>query len=328
MWSVEKANEWYREKGWVVGFNYVTSSAVNSTEMWQSESYEIDCIHRELALAAEAGFNSCRVFLQFLVWDAERDGFLKTFDSFLAAANMNGISVMPILFDDCAFSNKEPYLGKQQAPVPGIHNSGWTPSPGFTISDNPDCLGTLEKYVKSVVNAFSTDKRILAWDIYNEPGNSNRGAKSLPLLRDSFKWARDCALEQPLTAGVWEWKEWDIECIGLSDIISYHDYMPIQASKERAETLVKYNRPMFCTEWLHRLGNNTVKSHLQFYKDAKISIYNWGLVNGKTQTYLSWNADENPKDGMPEVWQHDFYYGDLTPYDPDEIALLKKATSC
>lgn len=43
---------------------------------------------------------------------------------------------MPVLFDDCAFSHKEPYLGKQDYPTKGVHNSGWTPSPGFRIADD------------------------------------------------------------------------------------------------------------------------------------------------------------------------------------------------
>ena len=97
MWPAEKANEWYAEKGWTIGFNYVPSTAINSTEMWQAQSYDAENINRELAVAAETGYNSCRVFLQFLVWEAERDGFLDTFDKFLSTAHKYGISVMPIL---------------------------------------------------------------------------------------------------------------------------------------------------------------------------------------------------------------------------------------
>ena len=323
-WSIEKANEWYKEKGWAMGFNYVPSSAVNSTEMWQKASYDAETIKRELAAAADAGFNSCRVFLQFLVWEAERDTFIETFNKFLVSAKEQDISVMPILFDDCAFSNKEPVLGKQQEPVPGVHNSGWTASPGVLVSENPAYAEALESYVKTMVKTFSNNNSILVWDMYNEPGNSTRGTKSLPLLRNAFKWARECNPTQPLTAGVWESKEWDLECIDLSDIISYHDYLKIEESKEHIKNLSKHGRPLFCTEWLHRLNDNNITTHLPLYKENNVSIYNWGLVQGRTQTHLSWKKEENNINGQPKIWQHDLFHNDLRPYNKDEMTLIKK----
>ena len=41
VWSVEQAQEWYKTIPWQVGFNYVTSTAVNSIEMWQSETFDL-----------------------------------------------------------------------------------------------------------------------------------------------------------------------------------------------------------------------------------------------------------------------------------------------
>ena len=325
-WSIEKANEWYSKVGWAIGFNYVTSTAINSTEMWQKETYDAKSIDQELALAAKTGYNSCRVFLQFLVWEAERDVFLDTFDNFLSLAHQHGISVMPILFDDCAFSGKEePYLGKQQDPVPGIHNSGWTPSPGFKMSADSSYDEILETYVKTIIKRFATDSRILVWDLYNEPSNSNQGTKSFPLVRNSFKWARECAPIQPLTTGVWEYREdWEMELADLSDIISFHDYGPIENTYNRIELFTKYKRPMFCTEWLHRQSGNNFKSHLPYYKEKKVSVYNWGLIQGKTQTNLSWNKDENCYNGLPKIWQHDLFYNNLEPYNPEEISLIRE----
>jgi len=238
IWSKDRANKWYRDKGWVIGFNYVPSSAVNSTEMWMFETYDAEAVNKELGIASETGFNSCRVFLQFLVWEAERDGFLDTFDSFLSTAAKHGISVMPILFDDCAFAGNEPFYGKQQNPVPGVTNSGWTASPGFLIADDSSKTGLLKEYVQTVVGKFAHDERILMWDMYNEPGNIVRGEKSISLLRNAFTWARECNPAQPLTAAVWEWKDaWENECLLLSDIISFHDYEPLDTTKKRVELL-------------------------------------------------------------------------------------------
>jgi hypothetical protein len=62
IWSSDKAGEWHKTKGWILGFNFLPSTAVNSTEMWQAESFDEPAIERELAAGAAAGYNSCRVF--------------------------------------------------------------------------------------------------------------------------------------------------------------------------------------------------------------------------------------------------------------------------
>ena len=131
-WTAEQANDWYTSIAPIRGCNYLPRSAVNSTEMWQAESFDPDTIAEELAWAAAAGFNAVRVFHQFLVWQSDPDGLKSRIDRFLDIAEDNGIKVMFILFDDCAFAGKEPYLGQQDDPVPYTHNSGWTPSPGLT----------------------------------------------------------------------------------------------------------------------------------------------------------------------------------------------------
>ncbi|GHU65487.1 hypothetical protein FACS189447_04500 [Spirochaetia bacterium] len=325
IWSTEKANNWYKNKGWIVGFNFLPSSAVNSTEMWQAESFDLPEMEKELALAAETGYNSCRVFLQYIVWKNEGEKFLKNFDHFLNATHKNNISVLPILFDDCAFSGREPYLGRQDEPRPGIHNSGWTSSPGFTAMDDPGSEEDLKAYVHAIVSRYKDDERILAWDLYNEPCNTKRDGKSLPLLRNVFKWARECNPSQPLTSGVWIWNEFDLTCIELSDIISFHDYDVVEKSKEHIAFLKKNNRPMLCTEWLHRPKGSTVESHMPLFKAEKIGIYNWGLVNGRTQTHLNWDASKN-QGNTTQPWQHDIFTEDFKPYSEKEVEFIKQIT--
>lgn len=61
---------------------------------------------------------------------------------------------MPVLFDDCAFSHKEPYLGKQDYPIKGVHNSGWTPSPGFRIADDKNERPFLKEYVSEIIESY------------------------------------------------------------------------------------------------------------------------------------------------------------------------------
>jgi len=323
-WTEERANQWYAAQKWPVGINYVTSTAVNSTEMWQEETYDRGTILRELALAARAGFNSCRVFLPFCVWQADGNGFMRRLEDFLTIASVNGISVMPVLFDDCAFSGREPHTGPQSAPVPGVHNSGWTASPGFSVADDPAMEKQLAAYVKHIIGTHAKDTRVLLWDLYNEPGNSDRGANSLPLLENVFAWAREIAPSQPLTAAAWIYRDFDMRAPALSDVVTFHDYSALAETEARVELFKPYGRPIICTEWLCRAAGSRFESHLPMFHRNKIGAYNWGLVVGKTQTNLSWDTLQTPNTDPSALWQHDLFRADGTPYDAAEITVLQQ----
>ena len=118
--------------------------------------------------------------------------------------------------------------------------------------------------------------------------------------------------------------EMDEACILLSDIVSFHDYNAMPRTLQTLEILEGYGRPLLCSEWLHRPRENTFYSHLPLYKEKRVAIFNWGMVAGKTQTYLDWNRAINPLEGMPELWQHDILNTDLTPYRPEEVAFISR----
>ena len=68
-------------------------------------------------------------------------------------ADEHGIKTLFVLFDDCWLP--EPKAGKQPAPVPSVHNSGWLKSPGVTavaaVAAGDEAVRVrLEKYVKAV----------------------------------------------------------------------------------------------------------------------------------------------------------------------------------
>ena len=296
-WTTEQARAWREAREWYCGFNYLPSSAVNSTEMWQAETFDLPTIARELGWAHEVGFNACRIFLQYLVWESDPEGLLERLDAFLAAAGQCGISVLPTLFDDCAFSGKEPYLGPQDEPLPGVHNSGWTSSPGLSRVTDRDAWPGLERYVTAVVGRFAADERVMAWDVYNEPGNSiyapHQAGKSLPLLRESFAWTRAANPTQPVTTAIWapDMPEVNAFLRENSDIITFHDYGPLETTQKIVEELRGANRPLLCTEWMRRNLRNRFDTHLAyFFKREDIGCFSWGLVNGRTQTHIPWES--------------------------------------
>src|SRR5688572_4233062 len=83
-WSQQRANEWYEKNGWIVGCNYIPSTAINQLEMWQAETFDPFSIDKELSWAARLGFNTIRVFLHHLVWEQNQQNYLRRIDQFLS----------------------------------------------------------------------------------------------------------------------------------------------------------------------------------------------------------------------------------------------------
>ncbi len=319
-WTEQKANEWYAPLPWLTGCNFIPSSAINQLEMWQADTFDPETIDRELGWATEFGFNTLRVYLHDLAWEADAEGFKKRMDAFLAIAARHGIRPFFVFFDDCW--NDNPKIGKQPDPIPSVHNSGWLQSPSKAVVNAPEQWGRLEAYVKDVVKSFAQDERILLWDLYNEPGNSGQGEKSLPLLKKAFAWARSAQPSQPLTVGVWFGnKALNDFQTGASDIISFHNYNDAESLKNQIAAMKKHGRPVICTEWLRR-GHSNVDSHLPIFKRENVGCVNWGLVAGKTQTIWGWGTKEGAPE--PELWFHDFLKKDGTPFDPKEKALFRE----
>jgi hypothetical protein len=326
-WSVEQALAWYEAQPWLCGCNYLPSNAVNSTEMWQAETFAPDVIERELGWAASLGMNSCRVFIQYLVWEADPQGFKARFAQFLDICGQRSISVMPVLFDDCHFAGKEPYLGPQDAPIPGVHNSGWTPSPGHLRVTDDAVWPQLMQYISDMIGSFAQNPRIVAWDLYNEPG-VGMGNKSLPLLEATFAWARDAQPSQPLTVCLWnpkpEYADLHRVAAENSDVISFHDYNPMPLTGERIAELRSYGRPLVCTEWMARVTGSRFETHLPVFQREQVGCYCWGLVTGKTQTRFVWGS--KPGASEPDLWLHDVLYPDGKPYCQEEAELIRAIT--
>lgn len=149
-WTVEQAKEWHSQHPWFIGCNFIPSTAVNTLEMWQAETYDPTTIDRELGYAQGLGFNLIRVFLHYLVWQENPDLFKARLDNFLQIANSHNISTMLVLNDDCW--NPEGYLGPQPAPIPGVHNSRWVQAPGEAEYTNTSLFPIFQEYVTDIIS--------------------------------------------------------------------------------------------------------------------------------------------------------------------------------
>ncbi|MDO6433197.1 cellulase family glycosylhydrolase [Flavitalea sp. BT771] len=324
-WSPAKANTWYAAKPWLRGCDFIPSTAINQLEMWQAPTFDTVTINKELGWAASIGLNCMRVFLHHVAWQEDPQGFKARIGQYLRIAARHHIVTIFVFFDDCW--NPTYQAGAQPAPKPGIHNSGWIRDPGQLLYDEPKLADTLETYVKDILNTFRHDKRILLWDLYNEPGNSGYGNKSLPLLEKVFQWAREAGPDQPLSAGVWskDLHELNTYQLASSDVITYHDYQPPKEHQRTIDTLKPYGRPLICTEYMARPRNSTFANTMPMLQREHIAAINWGLVAGKTNTKYAWDTPM-PDGAEPKLWFHEIFRPDGRPYDPKETALIRSLT--
>ena len=342
-WTEKQSNTWYSQQPWLVGCNFLPSSAINQLEMFQEDTFDQKTIERELDWAKDLGFNSLRVYLHDLLW-SEKEKFKKTFEKFLNICDEREIKPIIVLFDDC--HRPYPKIGKQPIPVRGVHNSGWKQSPGMELvnqvaEDEIDAkeLNRLKEFIQGILVDYSNDERILMWDIYNEPGQFGLGDKSLGLLKLCWEWAHEIRPSQPLTSCL-DGAIGD-EILKLngenSDVITFHTY---EAEKldPTIQRLKEFKRPIMCTEYMAREFGTTFEFSLPIFKKENIGCYNWGLVAGKSQTHFGWSTilelqkrkkngdflndlDEIPE---PEEWFHDIFRKDGSPYKKSEINFIKQ----
>ena len=351
-WSKEQAWEWYNARPWLRGCNYMTSDAVNHVDQWQELHFEerFKTMEDELKLMKETGYNTVRLFpaIAHVCWLEDAEGFLNRVERVIALCDKYGISCMIVLANDCMPPKtpewKMPYIGEQTYDW-GYHGGvkrsqhGWhnEPAPHFYLDDEQSA----EKYfemVRQIVTKFKNDERVCMWDVYNEPGNSMRLNITLPNVKKMFETVRACQPTQPLTCGLFmtppdenvplcEVEEYTLK---HSDIITYHYYGGYEDHVRIIKRLKKEGRPLMNTEWMGRCLHNTVFDMFPLFYMEKIGSYNWGFVAGKYQTYEPWEGTWKDFDLHPEKdydftkWFHDLYRPNHRPYDPKEIALIKK----
>lgn len=344
VWDKAKAKEWYAQQGWLVGPNYITSTAINQLEMWQAVTFDTLIIDRELALAESLGMNTARVYLHDLLYEQDSLGFFDRIDTFLSIAKRHHIKPMFVIFDSCW--DPFPQSGIQRQPQPYVHNSGWVQSPGQSALKDSTQYPRLERYVKGLVARFANDDRILAWDVWNEPDNMNPSSYGkvedpnkvdlvYPLLLKTFGWARAMNPSQPLTSGIWNGGDWSsdealtpLQKVQLeqSDILTFHSYDAAALLEDRIQQLQKYDRPIICTEYMARPNGSTFQSSLPIAKKYNVGMINWGFVEGKTQTIYPWDSWKQQYTTEPPLWFHDIFRKDGTPYLREETDLIKSFT--
>lgn len=201
----------------LVGANYTPAYAVNQVQFWHDFRPEV--VETELAAARKHfGISTLRVYLHSLNFFEDKQSFLANLEQFLAICDRHGIRPGFVFFDDC-HREEGIFLDKPTEPVMGWHNSRWAQCPQKRDRDSNN-LEKFKPYIQEIVRSYRTDRRVLFWEIFNEPAP---GAEySDTLKRAGYRWAKEVEPLQPVLnchrskAG---WGDTDV-----TDIVDAHLY--------------------------------------------------------------------------------------------------------
>jgi hypothetical protein len=206
--AVAAAKPPFQTNSWI-GSNYTPAYAANQIQMWHEFKPEV--IDRELAAAVKHfGINTLRVYLHNLVYDYEKQVFLDRIEAFLKICDRHGIRPGFVFFDDCW--NHSGITIDTPPAVDGRHNGRWAALQDVERKD--ENLPKFKAYVQAVIAAHREDKRVLWWEIYNEPNMGN--TFTLKVREAGYGWAKELNPTQPVIA-CWDDHPW-------TDIVNAHNY--------------------------------------------------------------------------------------------------------
>ena len=264
------------------GANYVPSYARNDVAVWLD--YDSAVIDRELGYANRLKLNTVRVFLNQAVYERDPQRFLARWEDFLSLCEKHQIRAMPVLFDSC--------FDPQTVDLTDYRERNWMPSPGFarlSATDRP----AMADYIHAVVGGHKDDRRIILWDVMNEPestsqyGDLDRGGRQTidEFVRWSLQRVKEEKPTQLLTIG-WATPGSNIVAIDLVDVICIHLYCPRQDLKRLIQESQHWGRlhrkQVIMNEFVGQ-PHQPIESALSIATEQQIGWVFWELMLGKTQ---------------------------------------------
>ncbi len=285
------------------------SYARNDVAIWMD--YDPAVIERELGYAERLKLNAVRVFLQQAVYERDPKVFMEHWENFLSLCEKHKIQAMPVLFDSC--------FDPQAMDLVGYRDKNWIPSPGFGRLGEQD-RPAMEAFIRDVVGTHKSDRRIVMWDVMNEPESTAKYADweqcGRQTIDEFVRWAlrrvRQESPVQPLTIG-WAGPLGNIAAIDLVDVICVHHYCPAQELARRIQEAQHWGRlhgkPVIMNEFVGR-PQQPIEQAIPIAAERKIGWVFWELMLGKTQ----FTQGRRPYQGH--------IYPDGTCYSAKEVAAI------
>jgi len=260
----------------------------------------------------ELGFNSVRAW----AGGKTAEDIIRFLEKLLDAADDNGITVSPVLTISSVL--RDPAKDAEMEPV-------------------------AKEMLMTVISHFRNDKRIVYWDLWNEPPYNPKGAdvmRGMDILEKMVLWGREANATQPLTSSIF----WDsnneerdsevfrrrLQVESMMDIHNYHDYTTgVEDGKYSRRTIQMLksldDRPIVCSECLNRQNGSGIERSLAIFAEEHVHFYVWGLYSNDRNWNTGWRKSEFDQYARNF---HNMLYADGTPYSQQEIQWVKDFHFC
>jgi hypothetical protein len=74
-----------------------------------------------------------------------------------------------------------------------------------------------------------------------------------------------------------------------------------------------------------RRNGSLFQTIMPMLKQQNVGAINWGFVSGKTNTIFAWDTPM-PDGKEPELWFHDIFRKDGTPFSENEVQVIRQVT--
>ena len=248
------------------------------TDVVTWNEFDARVIDQELGYAESLGINSVRIFLQYHVYEKDPERFLRNVETFLGLCEKHKIRAMLVPFDSC------------MGVAPSLESvEYWVASPG-PHRTNPDFYAAGEKFIRDLADRFGKDRRVLMWDVMNEPtvtleAASPEGRKRVwDFVRHFADYLRQCGVSQPLTAGVVG--NHNNEVIDHVDVLSIHAYTKdmseaMRIVEETRELAEDKGKRVIVTECGMPGAGTEYAPILKLLREEQIGFFFWELMIGK-----------------------------------------------
>ncbi len=223
------------------GFNYQPSYEATGYSIWRQ--FRPEKFEAELCLGKKyfPKFNTVRYWLSFDAFAVDPSGFSENFETALTIADSLGLKVIPALFNNW---NSIPGFG-------GISEEMlryWF----FDYGKKGEATSyVFRPYLEKVVGDHSNDKRILLWDLCNEPHNSGNWQLTQEWLTHCYKVCKLMGATQPVSVSVQGSPEQLGAVEAISDLFLIHPYFAKQEMlKETVRFAKQHKKESLATECL------------------------------------------------------------------------------
>ncbi|MCH3994189.1 MAG: hypothetical protein LKG14_04410 [Prevotella sp.] len=265
--------------------------------------------------AHDTGLNNVRMF-----FGGTAEEVIRQIRQYTDVAYKHGITMSPVL----------------SAPVPEAYYK--------SEGEDTVCLKVTKEYTQKVIGAFAKDKRVILWDLFNEPGNLNLPADKkqkkfilqLKLIEKLLAWARETNPIQAMSSSIF-WRDdlldedkdpsnrlaWKVE--GMMDVHNFHDYACGDRDGTYTRRLIDVlkkisNRPLVCTECLTRVNNSGLDRTFSCFAKNNVHWYLWGLYMCDANWDVKWSRSTyDPY----EPGFHNLFRPDGEPIDYRDIELIR-----